>query len=74
MRATDERDQVDVGDDPRLEAHRGAGGDVETMAVRGRPVERERRVGLGEVVVRADLDGSVAGVLDADGQHRAGRR
>ena len=67
---TDERDEVDVGDDPRLEAHGGAGRDVEAMAVCRRPIEGERRVGLGEVVVRADLDGTVARVLDPHRQHR----
>src|SRR5690606_23118656 len=47
---------------PGLEAHRGAGGDVEAKAARRRAVEFERGVGLGEVVVRADLDRAVAGV------------
>ena len=38
-----------------LEAHAGAGGDVEAVAVRARAVEEELRVGFDEVVVRADL-------------------
>ena len=36
--------------------------------MRGLPVERERRVGVGQVQVRADLDGPVAGVLDDQGE------
>lgn len=39
-----------------LEAHAGAGRDVEPVAVRGGPVELELRVRLDEVVVAADLD------------------
>lgn len=49
-----------------LEAHRGAGGDVEAEAVGGDAVERELRVGLDEVVVRADLDGPVALARDPE--------
>ena len=40
-------------------------GDVEPEAARRGAIERERRVGLGEVVVRADLDRTIAGVGDA---------
>ena len=63
--ATDERDQIDVERDSGLEAHGGSGGHVEAMAACRLTVEGERRVGLGEVVVRSDLDRPVAGVLDA---------
>src|SRR6476660_2771431 len=56
-------DQGDLAGYARLEPDRGAGRDVEPEAAGRRPVEGQRRVGLGEVVVRADLDGPVAGVL-----------
>ena len=69
--AADERYEVDVERDPGFEAHGRAGGDVESETARRRPVERERRVGLGEVVVRTDLDRPVAGVLDAERDHRS---
>src|SRR5215208_7638076 len=39
-----------------LEPHRGAGGDVEPHAARLLAVELQRRVGLEEMIVRADLD------------------
>src|SRR5258708_34975559 len=57
-----ERDERDVARLPGLEAPRGAGRDVEPHAARLFAVELERRVGLEEVVVRADLDRPVAGV------------
>src|SRR5438552_3676772 len=57
-----ERDQGDVARLPGLEAHRGAGRDVEPHAARLLAVEPECRVGFEEVVVRADLDRPVAGV------------
>src|SRR4051794_8555731 len=55
----------DLAYDPRLEAHRGAGRDVEAMAPSGVAVEGERRVRGGEVVVAAYLDGPVTRVLHA---------
>src|SRR5215207_1343706 len=55
-------DQLDLTLLPGLETHRRAGGDVEAEAFRGRPIEAKRLVGLEEVVVRAHLDGPVAGV------------
>ena len=67
--AADERYERDVERDPGLEAHRRPGGDVESETARRRPVEGERRVGLGEVIVRTDLDRTVAGVLDAERDH-----
>ena len=48
----------------RLEAHRGAGGDVEPHAARLLAVELQRRIGFEEMIVRADLDRPVAGVGD----------
>jgi hypothetical protein len=68
-----ERDQLDAALLARLEAHGGARGDVQAHAARRGAVEAERRVGLGEVIVRADLDRPVAGVLDDDGDGRAAR-
>src|SRR5512146_52595 len=55
--------QRDLAGHARLEPDRGARRDVEPEAAGRRPVEGQRRVGLGEVVVRADLDGPVPGVL-----------
>src|SRR5258707_11478637 len=52
-----------------LETHRGAGGDVEAHAAGLFAVELQRRVGLEEMVVRADLDRTVAGVGDRQ-RHR----
>ena len=43
--------------DTGFEAHRGAGGDVEPVPVGGLAVELERRVGLRQVDVAADLHG-----------------
>lgn len=57
-----ERNEFDVDGDPGLEAHGGAGGDVEPLAARRGAVEVQTGIGLGEVVVGADLDGPVGGV------------
>ena len=59
-----ERDQPHLARLARLEPDRGAGGDVEPHPARRRAVEVERRVGLGEMIVRADLHRPVAGVGD----------
>src|SRR5207253_785420 len=59
--------ELDVALDARLEAHRRPGGHVEPKTARAVPVERERRVRLREVDVRADLHRAVAGVRDAQG-------
>src|SRR5919108_4108769 len=56
-----ERDEFDVDGDPGLEAHGGARGDVQPLAVRCGAVEVQAGVGLGEVVVGADLDGAGGG-------------
>src|ERR1051326_7116882 len=50
----------------RLEAHRGAGRNVEPHAARLRAVELERRLGLEEMIVRADLDRPVARIRNRD--------
>src|SRR5271169_2074791 len=52
-----------------LEANRGSGRDVEPEALRLPAIELERRVGLEEMIVRADLDRPVAGIGDLD-RHR----
>ena len=46
----------------RLEAHGGAGGDVEPIAPRLRPVKIQGGVGFGKVVVGTHLNGPVAGI------------
>jgi len=58
------RDERHLAFDTGLEAHRRAGRDVEPASTRRGTVERQRRVRLGEVVVRADLHRPVAGVDD----------
>src|SRR5262249_14477528 len=61
---------AEVGREPHgarlagLEAHRGAGGDVEPHAAGALAIELQRLVGLGEMIVAADLDRPVAGVGD----------
>src|SRR5690554_3680761 len=52
---------------PRLEAHGGAGGDVEPHAAGLLAVEAERRVGFEEVVMRTHLDRTVTGVRHLEG-------
>src|SRR5580693_7832541 len=64
-----ERDELHVAGLPRLEAHRGAGRDVEPHAARFLAVELQRRIGLEEMVVRADLDRTVATIGDRE-RHR----
>src|SRR5712671_7598923 len=59
-----ERHELDVAGLPRLEPHRGAGGDIEPHAARLFAVEFQRRIGFEEMIVRADLDRAVAGVGD----------
>ena len=68
-----------VGHEPHLarlaglEAHGGAGGDVEPHALGALAVEVQRRVGLEEMIVAADLDRPVAGVGDLEGDRVAAR-
>src|SRR5579883_2083538 len=51
---------------PGLEPHRGSGRDVEPVPARLLALELERRIGLEEMIVRADLDRPVAGVGDVE--------
>src|SRR5271154_3123061 len=46
----------------RLEAHRGSRGDVQPHAVGDLAIEAQRIVGLEEVIVRADLDRTIAAI------------
>lgn len=55
----------------RLEAHRRAGGNVQTEAERGGAVELERLVDLEEVIVRADLHRPIPCVDDGQRHGRA---
>src|SRR3954465_6089337 len=64
-----QRHQLHVAGLAGLEAHRRAGGDVEAHAARLLAVELQRRVGLEEMVMRADLDRPVAAVGDGE-RHR----
>src|SRR5476649_2672885 len=57
-----ERHQLHIAGLAGLEPHRGAGGDVEPHAAGFLAVEFQRRIGLEEMIVRADLDRAVAGV------------
>ena len=70
-----ERHQLHVARLAGLEAHGGAGGDVEAH---GRAALARSNVqggvGLGEMIVRADLDRPVAGVGDRERDRRRGRR
>ena len=63
---TGEGHQLDVALLARLEAHRGAGCDVEPIAARPFAIELQRVVGLVEMVVRSDLDRSIAAIGDGD--------
>ena len=54
------RHQVDFARLAGLEAHRRAGGNIEPHAARFLAVEFQRRIGLEEMIVRADLDRPVA--------------
>src|SRR6185312_10174240 len=64
-----ERDERHLARLPRLEAHRRAGGDGEPHAARLLPLELQGRIGLEEMIMRADLDRPVAGVGDSE-RHR----
>lgn len=48
----------------RFEAHCGAGGDIQAIAGRLLAIELQRRVDLGEVVMRADLNRPVAVIFN----------
>src|SRR5579883_3220450 len=66
-----ERDEAHLAALAGLEADRRAGGNVEAEAARPGAVEFQRRIGLEEMVVRADLDRPVAGIGDLQGQRLA---
>src|SRR5437868_3910465 len=61
-----ERYELHIAGLAGLKAHRGAGGDVEAHAAGFFPIEFQRRVGLEEMVVRADLDRAVAAIGDRE--------
>src|SRR6187402_684398 len=64
-----QRDELHVAGLPRLEPHGGAGGDIEPHAAGFLAVEFQRRVGFEKMVVRADLDRTIAAVGDGE-RHR----
>ena len=57
-------DEPDLAGLPRLEAGRRPGRDVEPVAARLFAIEVESRVGLVEMIMRADLYRAVAGIGD----------
>src|SRR5579859_1926689 len=57
-----ERHQLHLTGLSRLEAHRGACGDIEPHAAGFLALELQRRIGLEEMIVRADLDRAVTGI------------
>src|SRR5690606_29802044 len=65
------RDERDAARLPGLEAHGRAGGNVQTKPARGFAIERQRVVDLVEVVVRADLNRTIAGIRDYEHDFRA---
>ena len=68
-----ERDELDLARVARLEAHGGAGRDVQPHAVRRRAIEGEPAVHLEEMTVRSDLHRTIAAVADRDATRRAPR-
>src|ERR1700722_4159525 len=66
LSAAHERNQRDLARLSRLESHSGAGGDIEAHATDFFALELQRRIGFGKMVVRADLNRSVAAVGDGD--------
>ena len=66
-----ERHQADLARLAGLEAHGRPGWNVEPMPARLSAIERKGRIGLGEVIVRADLDWPVARVAHLDGDRCA---
>src|SRR5579863_1150777 len=57
-----QRDEMHLAGLTGFEPHGGAGGDVEPHAARFLAIEFQRRVGLEEMIVRADLDRAVSGI------------
>lgn len=58
------RDQADFARLAGLEAHGGPSGDIEAHATGLFAVKAQAGIGLVEVIVRADLDGTVASIGD----------
>src|SRR5262245_36177763 len=63
-------DELDLARVARLEADRGAGGDVQPHAVGRRAIECEGAVHLEEMKMRSDLDRTIAAVADVDSLRR----
>src|SRR5215831_4205801 len=59
-------DQRNLAGLPWLKSHRRPSRNIEATAKRGLAIELERRVGLGEMIVTADLDRPVACVGDRE--------
>ena len=55
----------------RLEAHRGACGQIQAHAVGGSAIEAEVRIDLDQMIVAADLDRPIGEVGDGEPPHRA---
>src|SRR5258707_1629026 len=64
-----ERNERDLARLSRFEAHRSAGGDIEPHAARLLAIEFQCRIGLEEMIVRADLNRPVPGIGDRQ-RHR----
>ena len=67
----DQRDGLGVA---RLEPHRGAGRNVQPLAVGLGAVEFQLAVGFDEMIMAADLDGPVAEIGDFERNRRRGPR
>src|SRR5215467_3526413 len=63
-----ERNERDLARLPGFKAYRGASGDIESHAARLLAIEFQRRIGLEEMIMRADLDRPVAGIGDRQAQ------
>src|ERR1700754_3684100 len=61
-----ERYELHLAGLARLKAHGGAGSDIEPHAARLLAIEFQRRIGLEEMIVRADLDRPVASIGDGE--------
>src|SRR3984885_15011479 len=61
-----QRDQMHLAGLARFEAHGGAGRDIEPHAAGFLAIEFQRRIGLEEMIVRADLDRAVTGIGDRE--------
>src|SRR5262249_38790409 len=68
-----ERHQRDLARLTGLEAHRRAGPHIGPHAARLLAIEPERRIGLEEMIMRADLNGPVARVSDRERRGLAAR-